>query len=357
MLGSLFERRRTVRFYRVARLLRYVVAAIGLVYFFSDGEDRYVATVVPANLCASLLSWEDRITQFLAQSGTLVFMAWTTSRQTWRDRHWSTVESVFIHHPRACITLISSSLDKIFFQPLSQRGYCVEVIQITPQLASTCGFYAGPLSEQWLHHVSVVKSKYFYTHWTDYLRYVLLNRFGGIYLDADAVILQPLPSQGAYVGRDHVNVDRCHWCPQDTLTLRNYYIAPGVIISEKGLFSTLIEETFRVETYNSSCFNCVGPLAFTNFILLHGERFQILPEHYFYPLDYEDIHAVFAESLEASATSQILRYGSLSLHLYGHVTRKLTVHRKSVLHQLFQLQSFVRPESVSTYWCRARPNV
>jgi len=353
MRGSTFQRHRTVRLYRIARLLFYVMLVVGMAYPFSN-TNRYEVTGALVDLCAPLLSWEGRITQFLAESGTVVFMAWTTGRRTWQDRHWSAVESVFIHHPRACISLVSTSLDNTFFEPLSRRGYCVDVIQITPQLASSCGFYAGPFSKHWLFHISILKGKYFYTHWTDYLRYVLLNRYGGIYLDADAVILQPLPLQGSYVGRDHVNVHRCSWCPQDVLTLRNYYIAPGVIISEKGVFSSLIEKTFCVKTYNSSCFNCVGPLAFTNFILRDGARFEVVPEYYFYPLDYEDIPAVFAQSREASNTAQILRYVSLSLHLYGRVTRKLTIHRRSVLHQIFQLQSFIRPKSVSTFWCRVQ---
>ena len=46
-------------------------------------------------------------------------------------------------------------------------------------------------------------SKYYISHLSDILRVLIVKKFGGIYLDLDALILKPLPPAPNFVGREN----------------------------------------------------------------------------------------------------------------------------------------------------------
>ena len=66
--------------------------------------------------------------------------------------------------------------------------------------AQEMGLYIGPGSQAFLKAWGeFAHGKFFYSHLSDYLRFTLLYFFGGTYLDADAVLLRPLPVE-SFVG-------------------------------------------------------------------------------------------------------------------------------------------------------------
>ena len=49
---------------------------------------------------------------------------------------------------------------------------------------------------------AVVSSDFVVSHLSDVLRFLVLRRFGGIYVDSDVVFLKPLPDVFNFVGRE-----------------------------------------------------------------------------------------------------------------------------------------------------------
>ena len=47
--------------------------------------------------------------------------------------------------------------------------------------------------------------KYYISHLSDVLRFLLLHQFGGTYLDLDALIVNPLPDIPNFIGRESVD--------------------------------------------------------------------------------------------------------------------------------------------------------
>ena len=126
------------------------------------------------------------------------------------------------------------------FARLVAQGYKISVVHIDPQVALSCGYYAGPNSKSWLQQTHRWSGhKNFYSHLTDYFRFVLLHKFGGVYSDMDAIALQRFPSYPA-AAKDWVEAG-CKWCLTDEYTGKKFYIAPGVMVSNSGQFSQLIE--------------------------------------------------------------------------------------------------------------------
>ena len=55
----------------------------------------------------------------------------------------------------------------------------------------------------------VQSSKYYISHLSDILRVLILRKFGGIYLDLDALIIKPLPPAPNFAGRPDTHHVAC----------------------------------------------------------------------------------------------------------------------------------------------------
>ena len=62
----------------------------------------------------------------------------------------------------------------------------------------------SPLEHLWKKN-DIQNSKYYISHLSDVLRFLLLHQFGGTYLDLDALIVNPLPDIPNFIGRESVD--------------------------------------------------------------------------------------------------------------------------------------------------------
>jgi len=295
-----------------------------------------------ASACSDVWQWEEALKTRSKQGERNLFSFWTTSRTTWRGRHWLVLESIFVHNPGISINLLVSSdhsradtITSDMFSPFRLRGYKVTVVQFDPVLALECGYYGGDKSRQWLsQHRKWRLGRFFYSHWSDYLRFVLLDRFGGVYTDLDAISVKSFPSYENFIAADDPGSSSCDWCFTENGT--QYYLAPGVMASQRGRFRDMIETVFTEENYNPDCFNCVGPKAMIHLDSSVLSKFEVLRSETFYPLMYTNAHLLFqnVQNRDRITASLQLPPHAISIHLFGHTTGIKRVKRRSIINLL-----------------------
>ena len=74
----------------------------------------------------------------------------------------------------------------------SKLGYCVRGIQINYEDFLLPIWWTSFYQQQWLFEAKK-KSKFWTSHITDYFRFFILHKFGGVYSDVDSLFLQSIP--------------------------------------------------------------------------------------------------------------------------------------------------------------------
>ncbi|KAK4048650.1 hypothetical protein OIV83_004620 [Microbotryomycetes sp. JL201] len=290
----------------------------------------------------------------------LHMMCWTTSQDTFQERHYQALESIWAHEPRAIIFMMSTTLPLDFFKDYTKHGFAVHVVRIGgPELLYN-GWYLGPNSQRWLTEWDQwSKGQFFYSHLTDYLRYLFLFKFGGTYLDMDAPWVRAPPDSNL----EFIGADQSTYGPDLDWTLDEdgTYLAPGVMRFRKGwtLFKDIMEQAFS-STYKPDCFNCVGPRAITTGVKqrrrqLELNGFTIVPSHVLYPKNWITSHELVKSMTNGrqhalDELKQIVET-SWSIHLFGKMTNHLRIQPDSVVGEAFNefsLNVYRRVGSLST---------
>jgi len=112
------------------------------------------------------------------------------------------------------------------------------------------------------------------------LRYEILYKYGGIYIDADSKCLRRL---------DDNLLDSDFFAAYINEKKRNDRIATGVIgsIPKHEIMKKCIEEINKKDKIERPSFKFVGPVFFTNVVKKYNFKFKIYPSHYFYPNFFE----------------------------------------------------------------------
>ena len=273
----------------------------------------------------------------------LFWTMWNTDLSTFRGRRLLVIESIFIHHPNATIILYSSTLDdQKFFAPFRQRGYRIYTFNISLQLMIDWQWYTNDRTKDFLQNWNT-SGTYFYSHLSDYFRTILLYRYGGTYLDMDALILQPLP-RIEFIGLDRIEIGaECTWCVKNRTGL---YTAPGFMRFQprRKILKDILENTFDREKYDPDCFGCVGPRPYTHFVNQYLDKnedatmnLQLLEPHRLYPFMWSNAYDIFYDVHRDNPLELAdLMKRSYSLHLFGHVTDKYSIAEGSLIDLLFQ---------------------
>lgn len=302
----------------------------------------------------------------------LHMLCWTTGAETFQERHYQAMETIWAHEPRAILFMMSTSLPLDFFQMYTDHGYAIHVVRIGAKELLERGWHLGPESERWLGEwdrwsqgpnlfvfPSIKRDKFMtnpdaqimnsFSHLTDYLRYLFLFKFGGTYLDMDAPwVRSPPNSHLEFIGADYSTVaSDLDW----TLDDEGMYLAPGVMRFKKGwnLFREIMESAFSLQ-YSAACFNCVGPKAITihakaarRALELNG--FTILPNTVLYPKNWQTSHelVVALSDDEGKRALKKMIEGSWSIHLFGKMTNHLRIEEASIVGQAFEAFSLKIP--------------
>lgn len=80
----------------------------------------------------------------------LHMLCWTTGAETFQERHYQAMETIWAHEPRAILFMMSTSLPLDFFQVYTDHGYAIHVVRIGSKELLERGWFLGPNSERWL---------------------------------------------------------------------------------------------------------------------------------------------------------------------------------------------------------------
>jgi hypothetical protein len=137
----------------------------------------------------------------------------------------------------------------------------------------------------------------------------------------DALILKPLPNE-EFIGYDQRDTNQqCAWCLGNEL---NVYLAPDVMRFQpyREVLRHILEKTFDHRVYDPSCFNCVGPMAYTQHIIEYRNKndseltnLKLLEPYRLYPYVWTETSTIF-HKVEQDTTLQLADLMKRSYSLY-----------------------------------------
>ncbi|XP_068657139.1 uncharacterized protein At4g19900-like [Aristolochia californica] len=119
-----------------------------------------------------------------------VFMVWNSPPWMFGVRHQRGLESVLHIHPDACVVVFSETIELDFFNDFVKDGFKIAVVM--PDLDEL-------LKDTPVHVFASVWLKWrkvplYSIHYSELIRLAALFKYGGVYLDSDVIVLNPLKS-------------------------------------------------------------------------------------------------------------------------------------------------------------------
>ncbi|KAF9966978.1 hypothetical protein BGZ70_000518 [Mortierella alpina] len=290
--------------------------------------------IVPGILSASSSIYSDT-----DEWARLHWAIWTTDpASTWKQRHYQVIESTLLHNPNAVLVVLSNTLPPTFFADYTRQGYQIHVVAFSKEMLLRTGWFFGSETEEWLQRWEdwAKSGPFFSAHLADYLRLVVLYKYGGLYMDMDTLWTRaPGDSITEFIGTDVSDTEGdLAW----TLDHKNTYLANGAMRFQRGrsMFKFIAEHVFTSLDYKPDCFNCGGPRAFTSYVKTHRISLEknglhILPRETLYPYNGKEIAGAFKTSTDAQEDILRIEEHGLGLHLYGKVTSDKDIEEGSVI--------------------------
>ena len=304
-----------------------------------DREDKTStqAAVPPMSLAAHVLSAARR-------GGALeALLFWTTAADSWGLQERRVLESVFFHHPDAQVTVFTNTLPLDFFARFAAAGYAVEVERY--DLEAT-------LARHWPADFDFfgqgAGGDFFYSHATDALRYALLYERGGVYLDTDVVLVNPLDNLPerwvAYQYSAKYPPKRSNWAVT-LFDARN----PNTWVTNGALMAFPKEDPFLAaclaaipKVWDPDVWYSIGPQLITNLLLDRqaGTRrarwagVEILPMERAAPVPWHLAAGCTRRQAGCPVGWAEVRQTALAFHLYNKITAAMPAEPGSLYHQL-----------------------
>ena len=262
------------------------------------------------------------------------FMTWISPLDLFGDRELFVIESLFKSNPEACLLILSDTLDSTggvaLLGPIQDKGFRVSA------MAPDYSFlFKNTAAALWLKRL--VNGKVnpgeiaLGQNLSNLLRHAVLYKFGGVYLDADVVVLKSFSDLKNTIGAQAVDLATGNWS-----RLNN-----AVMIFDKGhpLLFKFIQE-FSL-TFDGNKWGHNGPYLVSRVSARvkdrEGYNFTVLPPSAFYLLDWRRIESLFkAPKSEEdrrwiSENLRKIRRSSFALHLWNRHSRNIEIEDGSVI--------------------------
>jgi len=284
------------------------------------------------------------------KAATLFVLLWSTGPDTFGCRPRRCIESILHHHPTATVHVYANLLPLGFFSAFTTRRFDVRVVRydVGELLAQTP---AAP----WLHRLDEWRAgRYYYSHVTDVLRFAILFRTGGVYLDFDVIVVRPFtlpspPAADADADADAETAVGSSGRLDGWLGIESYEGLGGqagptlngaVMAFERGsrfLWNCLDE---FAATYMADRWSWNGPELLTRVQRkcagVSGADVQVEPRESFYPIYWKGFEA-FAEGTPSAEAAQMwaaIGRWSFAAHVWNRKTAGLAFVNGSLLHRL-----------------------
>ena len=307
----------------------------------SSRGERHPLAPRPASLAAHVLS-EARVGGHVR-----VLLFWTTSPESFGAQESSVLESIFYHHPHAEVAVFSNTLPADFFESFALAGYALSIEPYDLR---------GTLAKHWpadFDFFSAEKSSdFFYSHATDALRFALLYERGGVYMDFDVVLANPLDNLperwlAFQYSKEHPP-KRTNWAarlfdPEDAST----WVVNGAMMAfpPRDPFMARALETVP-EVWDPEVWYSIGPQHLTNLLLdrvnarrvPEWEGVAILPMEAVAPVPWYLAEACTRRSVGGPDDCPVLwlqvKHHARAFHLYNKITSAASIEEGSLYHHL-----------------------
>ncbi|KAL6651090.1 hypothetical protein ACP70R_010015 [Stipagrostis hirtigluma subsp. patula] len=312
----------------------------------SAGNSKKASTRRNKSILKLLLRRTPRTRRFAARADELFstmpspctdrfFMTWLSPLAQFGRRELLVVESLFRWHRGACLLVASDTMDtpggSERLRPFVERG--LRVAAASPDFAYLLN---GTPAEAWLGAVKRGEvspgSVPLGQNLSNLLRLALLYRYGGVYLDADVVVLRPLSGLRNAIGAQAVDEATGDW-----RRLNN-----AVMAFDRGhpLLREFIAEF--AATFHGSKWGHNGPYLVSRVAarLRHhspGLNMTVLPPRAFYPVDWNNIGGLFTAPKDrkderwVKAKVENIKSKSFGIHMWNRESRKLEMEEGSVI--------------------------
>nr|XP_043625674.1 lactosylceramide 4-alpha-galactosyltransferase-like [Erigeron canadensis] len=265
------------------------------------------------------------------------FMTWISSLNSFNERAFHCIESIFKTHPNACVLIVSNSLDSIkgrqILKPFTEKGF--KVIAISPDFEF---LFKNTMAESWFSklvrghiHPGVTPIG---QNLSNLLRFSLLYKYGGVYIDFDIMILKSFAKLKNSIGAITIDPNTKNWS-----RLNN-----AVLVFDKmhPLVYKFIEE-FAL-TFNGNKWGHNGPYLISRVVSrLQGRpgfNFTVLPPTAFYPVNWDKVRVLFrgakneTESKLLKTKYEQMRNQSYSVHLWNKQSRWFHIEEGSIVRKI-----------------------
>ncbi|XWS59940.1 hypothetical protein CRYUN_Cryun08bG0165300 [Craigia yunnanensis] len=282
--------------------------------------------------------FHDQVLGFFNSNCTIwYFMIWLSPAQSFGPREFSAVDSLFKASPKACLMILSPSLDSTqgyrILKPLIDGGF--KVLAVIPDLPF---LVKNTPAEGWLDEMKSgrkdpgnISLSY---NLSNLIRLAILYKYGGVYLDVDFIILKDFTGLRNAIGAQSI----------DTITQKWNRINGAAMIfnDDHPLLHDFLEE-FAI-TFDGSKWGHNGPYLVSRVIErvenAPGYNLTILPPKTFYPMDWVKIARLFKKPETETESKWVedmlveLNRSTYAIHLWNHRTKELIIEEGSVVERL-----------------------
>ena len=279
-----------------------------------------------------------RVLEFLnPECEVQFFMTWISTVGSFGRREILAVESVFKAHPRACLMILSRTMDSVhgyrILKPLLDHGF--KVLAVTPDFPF---LLKNTPAEAWFDDMKSGRTDPgeipLAQNLSNLMRLAVLYKYGGVYLDTDFLVLKSFKGLKNTIGAQSIDAVSKNWTRLNNAVL--------VFDMNHPLLFKFIEE-FAL-TFDGNKWGHNGPYMVSR--VVHrvkgrpGYNFTILPPIAFYPVDWIKIGSLFkmpkdrAESKWVEAKLHQLNGQIYGVHLWNKQSSKLMIEVGSVMERL-----------------------
>ncbi|KAL9689438.1 hypothetical protein QQ045_009824 [Rhodiola kirilowii] len=269
------------------------------------------------------------------------FMTWISSIDSFGEREIFALQSLFIANPRACLVLISSSMDSKkgveLLKPFVKRGF--KVIPIAPDFMF---LFKNTPAESWFDKLRQGKLNpgdiALGQNISNLLRLALLYKFGGVYVDTDVIILKSFSSLRNVIGAQTMDSETKNWTRLNNAVM--------VFDKKHPLVFEFINE-FAL-TFDGNKWGHNGPYLVSRVVSRvsqeenwHKDKlknnFTVLPSQMFYPVDWSRVGSLFEGPRDEKHSKWIsnkmtqIYTQSLAIHMWNRQSKMLKIENGSII--------------------------
>lgn len=269
-------------------------------------------------------------TEKFGQVHNLFHFIFTTSPETLTWRVQRAIEAVFFHHPNAKVVFHSNTVPPVGTQLdiFAETGFDFEIrpyrlVEWMNESASVTDKDIRALQKIMPERIN---APYWYSHKTDLLRLLVLERYGGVYLDTDMHLIRPIPKSFTNVmGYQDKSAER----------YKDGFVNGATMIFEKAnpfLQGVIREALDRIlYKYNPGEWSLVGPYLLTDKWKEREEKgwthlpVQVVEPDFFYPYYWEVTERCFTKNATAGfdPVRNPITKNTYSVHLNTKITSQI----------------------------------